>query len=280
MNKLLINLLNFEIKVDVLKTNDEQITYKSSEFRNINKNNNINKLNLDINNFVYDYELNYLPYDKALKNDNRTFIDYYISLLQRKHSIIFTFYITNDYNSKFIKISLFLFSFSLYYTINTLFFNDSFMHQIYTNKSEFFLISQIPKILLSTIIAGFINTIIINLSLTESNILQLKELYRENKEKNIVNKIKRNIKIKFIVFYILNYLLLILCWYYISCFCCVYKNTQIHLLIDVLLSFSLSFINPLILCLIPGIFRIPSLKAENKDKECIYKMSKFIQFII
>ena len=39
-----------------------------------------------------DVELNYLPYDKALKNDKRTFCQYYISLVKTKHIIIFTLF--------------------------------------------------------------------------------------------------------------------------------------------------------------------------------------------
>ena len=95
-----------------------------------------------------------------------------------------------------------------------------------------------------------------------------------------MNKTKKIIKIKFIIFYILNCLLLILFWYYLSCFCYIYKNTQLHLLKDTLISYSLSFLYPLFLCLIPGIFRLSSLRAKNKDKVCIYKVSKFIQLII
>ena len=210
--------------------------------------------------------------------DKRNYIKYYISLLKRKHSLIFTFYTKNDYNSRNIKISLFLFSFSLFYTVNALFYNDTIMHQIYINKGEFNFIYLLPQILYSTIISSIINTIIAYLSLMEKNILELKEINIKLK-KNII-KIKKIIKNKSIIFYILDYSLLLLFWYYLSCFCCVYKNTQLHLLKDTLISYSLSFLYPEVLCLIPGILRIPSLRAKNKDKKCIYSISKFIQTII
>ena len=54
-----------------------------------------------------DDELNELPYDLALQYDNRSFSQYYISLLRTKHTLIFTFFYNKDYNSKIIKIDLF-----------------------------------------------------------------------------------------------------------------------------------------------------------------------------
>jgi hypothetical protein len=59
-----------------------------------------------------DNEINSLVYKEAIIIDNRTFLQYYISLLKSKHILIFSFY-TNDYNSKIIKITFFLFSFTL-----------------------------------------------------------------------------------------------------------------------------------------------------------------------
>ena len=39
-----------------------------------------------------------------------------------------------DANSKIIKLCLFLFSFTLYFTVNALFFNDTTMHKIYDDQ--------------------------------------------------------------------------------------------------------------------------------------------------
>ncbi len=68
-------------------------------------------------------------------------------------------------------------------------------------------------------------------------------------------------------------------WYFIACFCAVYKNTQIVLVKDTLLTFGLSMLYPFGLNLLPGIFRLPALKAEKKDKKCLYKISGYIAYI-
>ena len=82
----------------------------------------------------FDYEINTLPYQEALKNDQRTNFQYYISLIKLKHIFIFTFLFSNkDYNLFMIKICLFFLYFVLYFLTNTLFFNDSTMHKIYEN---------------------------------------------------------------------------------------------------------------------------------------------------
>ena len=90
---------------------------------------------------------------------------------------------------------------------------------------------------------------------------------------------KKQILIKFILFYILYILFLLFFWFYITCFCIVYKNTQIYLIKDTIISFSFSFLYPLGYYLLPGIPRIWALKKKKKNKECVYKMSKILQSV-
>ena len=219
--------------------------------------------------------MNSLDYEKALEIDKRTYFQYYCSLLRIKHLIIFTFYTNTDYNSKTIKISLFIFSFALFLTINALFFTDSTMHKIYENYGIFNFVYQLPKILYSTIISAIINAIVKFLSLSEKNILQLKNA--KNNVDTIYIKIIKILKIKLFLFFILIILFLLFFWFYLSCFCAVYTNTQFHLIKDTLISFGLSLIYPLGINLLPGIFRISALSDQNRSRKCLYIISKVIQ---
>ena len=232
------------------------------------------------NYFKYnDFEINSLDYKSALLIDKRSYCEYYLSLIRLKHLIIFCFYTYKDYNSKIIKIFLFLFLFSLYLTVNSLFFDDSTMHKIYEENGKFNFIYQIPKIIYSSLICSIVNLIVTKLSLTERNIIGFKlRLNSINKEGEYINLIKC-IKIKFTLFFIVSFLFLIFFWYYVSCFCAIYKNTQLHLIKDSIVSLGLTMIYPFVLYLFPGIFRISSLKDKNKNKECAYKISKAFQFI-
>ena len=250
------------------KNNDIDIKKKSEEVI-------INNLDNNFNYNYNDYELNNLKYSDALKFDKRTYFEYYFSLLKQKQLLVFTFYTYTDYNSKIIKISLFFFFLALYLTVNALFFNDSTMHKIYLDEGKFNFVYQIPKILYSSIISTLINTIISYLSLTQKNVLKLKE--EEDDTKVSVEKFSKCLKIKFIIFFVLEFLFLLFFWYYISCFCAVYRNTQIHFFKTSLISFGLSLIYPFGISLIPGTVRIPSLRTEKKELECAYKFSKILQ---
>ena len=223
-----------------------------------------------------DSELNSFPYKEALKIDKRSYCQYYCSLLKKKHSILFSFYPIKDYNAQIIKSFLFFFYFTSDFTINSLFFTDETMHKIYVDSGIFDLNYQLPQIIYSYLISSAINLIIEYLSLSENTIISIKEINFINlKEKK---KKLRYMKIKFCFFFIITFILLLAFCYYLSCFCCIYENTQIHLIKDSLLSFGISLITPFFICLIPGIFRIPALRSEKGNKLCLYKFSQIVEF--
>ena len=220
-----------------------------------------------------------MDYKNALIYDKRTYIQYYWALLKRKQLILFTLINKNDYNLITLKLSLFFLSFSLFFNVNGFFFSDETMHKIYKNNGIYDILNQIPIMVYSTMISSTINFILKMLSLSEKTILQLK---KESNIKIIQEKSKimlRCIKIKFVIFFILSLLLMIFFCYFISCFCGVYINTQLILINDTLISFGLSMLYPFGLSLLPGLLRIPALKAKKKDKECLYKISNIISLI-
>ena len=226
-------------------------------------------------------ELNLLTYEEALIYDKRTFFEFYKSLLIGGHLFLFSFYINSrDYNSKIIKMFLFFFHFSIYFTVNALFFNDDTIHEIYIDEGTYNFLYQLSQIIYSTLISAVINIFIKFLSLSDRNISVLK---LEKGIKNIKTKFNgliRTLKIKFIFFFVVSFIILLLCMFYISCFCGIYVNSQSHLIIDTIISFIISLIYPFGLYLIPGMFRIPALRAKIKNKHYIYNISKFIKILI
>ena len=228
------NKIYSNLKINITPNNMSSNTYKNINASIIHQNFNEREKNKFKYKSIKDYtdnEINSLAYKKAINIDHRTFLQYYISLLKTKHILIFSFY-TKDYNSKIIKITLFLFSFSLLYTVNSLFFQDSTMHKIYEDYGAFNFIYQIPQILYSTIITSVITLIVKKLALIEKNIIEIKNDKNtiDNSEK--LNKKLKCIKIKMNLFFIITFIFSIIFWYYLSCFGAVYKNTQIHLLKD------------------------------------------------
>ena len=246
-------------KKEKLKINDNYEEYNAKEANKVTEIID-NKKQININNNYLDYEINSFSYEEAIKNDKVTFFQIYIFLIKTKHILISAFYPIKDYNSKIIKICLFFYSFALYYFVNALFFTDKTMHKIYEDEGVFNFIYLLPQIIYSSLISSVINSLVKYLSLSEDKIIEIKN--QENSELLIkkVQNTKNCLKIQFILFFIVCFIFLILFWYYLSCFGAIYKNTQIYLLKDTLISFSLSLIYPFFIYLVPAFFRITLLK--------------------
>jgi hypothetical protein len=277
-NKKMVNVLKDNLNKH--ETNNiQENNNKTNQLLNIVKNKNtiIEKVE-EIMKFT-DKELNELSYDLALKYDTRIYSQYTFSLFRTKHNFIFAFFYSNDYNSKIIKLDLFFISFSIFYTVNALFFNDHTMHKIYITEGKFNLEYQLPKIIYSSLISMVLNSILKLLSLSNKGISELKQ----NKSKEEINSSKKELenklKIKFVLYFMISFMLLFFFWYYISLFGVIYRNTQLHLLKDTLISFGLSLIYPFAIYLLPGLLRIPSLSNPKKKKRCLYQLSKILQIL-
>ena len=224
-------------------------------------------------------ELNYFSYEDALNHDKRTFIQYYINLLKTNHVILFSFYPIKDYNSQIIKTFLFFFCFATALINNALFFTDSTMHKIYIDKGSFDFIYNIPQIIYSSLISIIINAIIKFLSSSEDKVFEVKEAKRNNSE-NLDIKIKNlyiTLKIKFALFFIITSIILIFYWFYITCFCAIYKNSQIHLIKDTISSFIMSLIFPFPIIFLPVIFRRITLEDEKMSRNLLYRFSQILE---
>ena len=114
------------------------------------------------------------------------------------------------------------------------------------------------------------------LSLTYKDIIKLK---KETNINDFFLKEREELKclnFRAIWFFNISFIFLFFFWYYISCFCAIYKNTQYHLIKDTLFSFGLSMVYPLAIYFLPGILRIPSLRKKDNNK-CKYNISKVLQ---
>ena len=218
-----------------------------------------------------DEELNGMDYDDAIINDNRNYWQYYWSLLKKKHLIILTFISNDDYNVFLLKLSLFILSLALFFSINTLFYKDDTLHTIFSENGKYNLIYQIPQILYSTLISLAMSFILKKLSLSQSQLIAIRKELDMPRARKLSTKIKKCFSIKMYLFFSVGLALLMFFWYYISSFAAVYKNTQLHLIKDTLLSFGLSMLYPFAINFVPGFFRFLALKSENKNRKCLYK---------
>ena len=274
---------NINHKKNLKNKNKRNIDYSSNSNDICINNDKINKSMKDINietegpNFYYDYEINnIISFDKAKKIDNREYSQLYLSLIKFNYIINYIFKANNDYNPIEIKICLFALILALYMFINTLFFNDGMMHRIYEDKGKFNFVYVLPQIIYSNIICSIFSLFLKIFGLSQKNILEIKnQKNKDNLNAKIINVIII-LKIKFLSFFLLSFSVLIFLWFYLSCFCALYKNTQKYLFIVILISYSISFIYPFIIFLLASILRILAIKGIGK---CLYKFTQIIESI-
>ena len=262
------NSINSKSMINSELNNENQIIFEENNKKGI----------IQVYNFNEE-EINSLSYEEAIKYDKRTFIQYYFSILKYKHPIFFTFFSKNDYNILNIKLTLFLFSFSLYFSANALFFTDDTMHKIFETQGNIVLFFHKLNIIYSSLISTLITLLIKLLALSSKDILKIKKI--KNRNLALTNSVKliKTLNCRFSIYYIISFIFLIFFWYFISAFCAVYKNTQILLLRNTLFSYLISLLYPLALNLIPAFLRIMSLRDKSHNRKCIYSFSYILHLI-
>ena len=226
-----------------------------------------------------DFELNSFDYRNSILNDKRTFCQYYLSLLRSKNLILFSFLPTNDYNTMIIKLCIFSLSFSIYYIVNFAFFNEKIIHEIYLIGGKYDYIYFLPKIIISFAISYVITNIIKYIFLSERNIYEIRIQPTYPLAVNITIKERRNLVIKYTIFFILGIIFLVFFWMLLSSFGAVYQNSQMFIFKNTSISFSLSLFYPFIIIIFPSIFRILSLNYKEKNSEYMFKLSKFLRIL-
>ena len=225
-----------------------------------------------------DMEINFMSYSEAIKSDKRNLFEYYFSLLKSRHLIISIF--INDYNILVIKIGFLLYIFGLSIGVSTIFFNDISIQKIYEAKGTYTYLESISyhmiPILMSAAILIIIKTITSLIIHIDRVILNLKgsiDLKREEKKNTVLIKIMS----RSVIFYILYFIFLLFFWIYAGIFCSVFKNSQLYLIINGIMSFVIVLILPFLFYFIPALFR--SLALKGKNNQCLYKFSQIIQLI-
>ena len=117
------------------------------------------------------------------------------------------------------------------------------------------------------------------LSLTEFDILQMKNIKKKTSLGKYYAKLLKKIFKKYVIFAVVNVCFFIFSWVYLSCFCAVYNNAQIYLIINTIISFTGALLYPFIFCSIPTVLRFFSLRDLSKNREIFYKISRIIQML-
>ena len=273
-----VNNENIPLDVISIEEDEKKNKYQKNVKEKGEKNNieqKIEKQSIKKTKNTNEIDFNEFNFDKALKYDKRTFIQLYLSYFRHKHPILYLFY--NDYNITVIKYILFLQSIGIHLCTNGLFFREGTMHHIYKDYGLFNFIYRLPFTLYSVIISFVVTFLFKRLALTQDCVIQYKNEVEKIENRNEAVKrasdIIKRYKIKLIFFVISIILILVMFWFYIGCFCAVYRNTQFYLLKDSAIGFGISMFYPIGIFLAAVLLRIIALK---KNYPIIYRISKIL----
>ena len=283
-------------KLDLIPTEDNN-KEKSEIDGNKKDNNNLFLIRIDLNNIN-----NYIPEDssqtlhnysfkEAIEYDRRSIIKIFYIYLLSKQIIFHTFFQKNPLELFYLRICLFIFMLSTDLALNSLLYLNDNISKKYRYASNLFLFtfsSNITIILLSTLLSFILVSLISKLSNSTNAI---RKIFRDEEEKIIGNKnyeinekrkkeifleiekILKIYKIKIISLIIIEIILILFYWYFVTAFCHVYPNTQISWLLD---SF-LSFLSRLVIELLFGLlFSKLYIVSVESNCYCLYRALLFI----
>ena len=239
------------------------------------------------------YTVDNNDYELALIYENRAFCRILWIFYIAKNELLNTFCNKSPLSLKILRVHLLMLSISFDFALNSLFyFSDNISDKFhYKGENEFTnsLIINLFSTIISTCLGMFI-TFLFQM-LTESND-NLEEGFREEEKKmrkddnyivsnerkieikNGIIKTLKILKIKIIIFFLLDSIIHLFFSYYMIAFCEVYKNTQINWLTDSIYSFFFSFFVQIFTSFILTILYGISLKC----KCCIFY--KIVLFFI
>ena len=228
-------------------------------------------------------------FENALKYDKRSFSTIYYICLLSKENILNILMIKSPLELKCIRLIILIFIYACDFALNTVFyFNDKISDKYNYSGKNIYLFTIFNNIFIS-LFSSFLSFILVNslqfLTNSKDNVEELfrKEekklrddnkytVSRKRKEEILIDiyKINQKLKVKIIVFIIIEFSIILFFYYFVTAFCEVYKKTQISWIIDSFISFILSFPIEFFNAFIISLLYIISIKANIR---CLYKVS-------
>lgn len=231
-----------------------------------------------------------LSLEEQLKLDSRKSKDYFIEHLKYNHQILSLIYKKSLIDPLFLRYTLLLFAYSNEFTLNSLFFTDSYidirttiviqfksssLNFIYTLTNE--LSKSIWSVVISIIIEIFINRIVYISGKKEKEFNDSLITHKLDEVKKGNKIFLKNMQRQIYILYAFITMMLLFCWYYSTCFCAVYPFSSIGWLYGCLLSLILDIIiYELIVFFLKTIIREIIRRKVNKYTLMLYKLSEFL----
>ena len=278
-----VNLYNNKKQNNELKKNKNAYFLIQVDANNSDNNNIPSESNYILDNYEY---------DTAVQYDNRTFWRILYIVMISKDNILNTFILKSPLESQPLRICLLLFAYTSDLALNTLFyFSDNISDKYHYSGNNLFWYTLFNNILISvisTLLSLILGSVLQVMTDSKSSIEdefkeEEKKMREDNKysvseerKKEIFENIKKSLKclkIKMIIFVILDFLILLFFFYFVSSFCEVYQSTQTSWISDAVVSIIISF--PIELAIALAITIVYKLSLKHKW-ELLYKIAKLL----
>ena len=277
--KIINNPLKFSNKLSFSLSNDSKQNYINSK-NNFERKETIkngyepimpdlsNHLNINIQEFIKT-DPDDMDYDDAIREDKRTFCQYFYSRIKTEQIILSTFLKHEVLRPIPIKIILLILDIDLYLIINGLFFNENYISDLLHSGPDTvwsFVNRIFDRIIIITITGVIINYIIEFFFVEESKIKKI--FKRENGniivlKYEIVELIKCTYR-KYNIFIIISSIIMIFSLYYIFSFNNVYPCIKAEWLKSSIIIIIIMQILPIILCFLDTSIRFISFKCKSE----------------
>ena len=281
------------INLEAVKNNKNKIKEKEGK-KSINK---YTLIQMDANNstnFVpisSNIMLDIYNYKTAIKYEKRSFWRILYMCILAKQNILNILIFKTPLDIQSLRICLFLFTYSCDLAFNTLFYSNENISDKYhyegNNLFLFTIVNNFVQSFISSIVSIFIILLFQNLIDSRE---KFEDIFREEEEKmrtdksykvskstklkikEEIQKISSNLKCRILIYIIIESILLLSFYYFVTAFCEVYNKTQMSWLLDSLISFLTSIGIDIFVSLILAIFYIVSLRYKLK---LVYKIVIF-----
>ena len=247
---------------------------KSNSYTLINK----SKDNLTFDDYL-STDLEDMNFHDVAILDRRLFFDYFCDKLKKKQLILQLFLVNSPIKPKTIKILLLILDIEICFVVNAMFINEDYISEIFHLKSKENFFSFVPRAI-NRIFYSIVSSIIVSyfmgcLFVEESKIKGV--LKREKKNitdlKLQINRIMKEIKIRYTIFIIITVAFSIFSWFYISCFNNIYPHMKIEWIKSSLLVIILIHILSIVVILIETLLRFISFEIKS---ERMYRASLWL----
>ena len=220
-----------------------------------------------------------LTFYKALKKDKRTFLMFFINILVKKNLIVQTFVMVEETKPIFLKIILFTFHINLLVSLNTIFLFATDIYFLNIEKSFIarakLTIAKVSGSIFINKVVGFLIGFLIFDKYTLMDMIKLEKDDEIILRKATIKLIKK-VKIKYIIFIILDLLVLVLTWIFVLSFNYAYPNIKITFFVICIFIIILEYLYSAALVFIEACLRFISFKCKIK---AIFTLSKYINEI-